>query len=162
MRSSEALFLRICLTITTTVPTKNGNTNVPKRYRSDADPAIPVPTIPANRLVKTNSVDPIPAGDGITAASMYLWQGQCRITLKPDTFKKKIRYSVPETAFQQAKKDHLCGNFFVFHQMVRSILKHHALPFDLFCHYFKFSMKFLICEVKQPADQMMKPVRTAE
>lgn len=70
MRSSEALFLRICLTITTTVPTKNGNTNVPKRYRSDADPAIPVPTIPANRLVKTNSVDPIPAGDGITAASM--------------------------------------------------------------------------------------------
>ena len=38
-------------------------------YR-DAEPAMPVPTIPANNPVNTNSVEPIPAGAGITAASI--------------------------------------------------------------------------------------------
>ena len=56
--------------MTTTAPTRNGNTKVPKRYRSDAEPASPVPTIPEKSAVKTNSVEPIPAGDGMTAASM--------------------------------------------------------------------------------------------
>ena len=70
MRLPDIFFLLKCLISTTTVPTRNGNTNVPKRYKSDADPAMPVPTIPAKGVVNTNSVEPIPAGDGITAASI--------------------------------------------------------------------------------------------
>ena len=70
MRLPDIFFLLKCLISTTTVPTRNGNTNVPKRYKSDADPAMPVPTIPAKSVVNTNSVEPIPAGDGITAASI--------------------------------------------------------------------------------------------
>ena len=70
MLPEDNFFLLKCLTSTTTAPTRNGNTNVPNRYKSDADPAIPVPTIPAKSVVNTNSVEPIPAGDGITAASM--------------------------------------------------------------------------------------------
>lgn len=56
--------------ITTTTPIRNGKTNVAKRYNRDAEPAMPVPTIPANNPVNTNSVEPIPAGAGITAASI--------------------------------------------------------------------------------------------
>ena len=34
--------------ITTATPIKNGKTKVAKRYNRDAEPAMPVPTIPAN------------------------------------------------------------------------------------------------------------------
>lgn len=56
--------------ITTATPIRNGKTNVAKRYNRDAEPAMPVPTIPAKSPVNTNSVEPIPAGAGITAASI--------------------------------------------------------------------------------------------
>ena len=72
---NEKLYLLFCFfrtrrTRTTIAPTRNGKTNVPNRYSNEADPAAPVPTIPAKSEVKTNSVEPIPAGDGMTAASM--------------------------------------------------------------------------------------------
>ena len=52
------------------MPTKKGNTNVANRYKREAEPAAPVPAAAAKSRVNTNSVEPIHAGEGSTAASI--------------------------------------------------------------------------------------------
>lgn len=51
-------------------PMIKGRMNVANLYISTVDPAIPFPTISPSSIINTNYVEPIPAGVGITAASI--------------------------------------------------------------------------------------------
>ena len=51
-------------------PMIKGKIKVAKRYISAVDPASPFPARTPNKIINTNSVEPIPAGVGITAASI--------------------------------------------------------------------------------------------